>query len=246
MPKVLVGLPTYDCRSDTRQLLYLYGAQRDNLITDVRTKQISALCWCFNELYCGALNNRTYDYFLLLHADIVPYAPQNWISKLIAEATNAGADLISVVSPIKNPDGLTSTALETLEHPTPRRVSMHEVMQLPQTFAAADVAKQFGYADDTAQTLLINTGCMLMDLRHNRDHWEQMRFRTHDDIVKRDGKFVSTFTPEDWDFSRQAYARGLRVAATRAVSLIHNGSADYTNARAWGNLEHDAMQNTGV
>lgn len=244
--KLLIGLPTYDSRIDARLGLYLYGARRDNLITDVRTRQLSALCWCFNTLYVDALNDRTCDYFLLIHADIIPIAPMGWISKLIQEATNAHADLISVVSPIKNANGLTSTALQTREHATPRRISMTEAMQLPQTFRAADVAKLFGCENDAAQELLINTGCMLMDLRRNRDVWESMHFRTHDDIVKRDGKFVATFTPEDWDFSRQANAHGLTVAATRAVSLIHNGNADYRNDHAWGDMAHDALENIGT
>lgn len=246
MPKVLVGVPTYNGQVDARQALYLFAARRDNLITDVRTRSLSLLAYCFNSLWCEALNDKTYDYFLLLHADIVPTAPIGWLSKLIQEATNARADLLSAVVPIKNQDGLTSTALQTEQHAIPRRLTLHEVMQLPATFAAADVAKQFGYPDDTAQQLLVNTGCMLMDLRRNRDKWEQMYFRITDRIEKRNGKFVPLVDPEDWDFSRQAHAQGLKVAVTRAVTLLHNGSADYSSAGVWGNLEHDTLENIGV
>lgn len=246
MPKILIGLPTYDSRSDTRQLLSLYGARRDNLSTVVRTRQLSALCWCFNHLWTDALNDKTFDYFLLLHADIIPQAPIGWIAKLIAEAETAHADLISVVSPIKNPNGLTSTALVTTQHPTPRRLTMHEIAQLPATFKAVNVAKLFDCAGDSEQELWINTGCMLMDLRRKRAVWESMHFRTHDDIVRRGNQLVATFIPEDWDFSRQAHINGLTVAATSAIKLVHNGAADYSNYGAWGNMLHDMQENTGV
>lgn len=239
MPKILVGLPTYDNTIDARLGLFLYGARRDNIITDIKTRQLSALCWCFNHFWADALNDKTYDYFLLIHADIVPMAPMGWISKMISEAESAKADLLSVVSPLKNKDGLTSTGLETAAHMTPRRVSMTELMQLPQTFKAADVAKVFGWTDHAEQRLLINTGCMLVDLRRNRDRWEQMWFKTIDRIEKRDGKFVPTFVPEDWDFSRQAIEQGLTPAATRAVKLIHRGMRDYPNDEAWGDMPRD-------
>lgn len=237
--KILVGLPTYDCTNDARLGLFLYGARRDNLSIDVKTRQLSALCWCFNILWAEALNIKTYDYFLLIHADIVPTAPMGWISKMIAEAENAKAHILSVVSPLKNKDGLTSTALETAAHMTPRRVSMTELMELPQTFKAADVAKAFGWSDHAEQRLLINTGCMLVDLRHKRDVFETMYFKTIDRMERRDGKFVPTFVPEDWDFSRQAIDNGLTTAATRAVRLIHRGMADYANDTAWGEMKTD-------
>lgn len=239
MSKILIGLPTYDNRTDARQALFLYSARVDNLQTVVQTKQLSALCWCFNWFWANVLNDKTIDYFLLMHADIIPIAPIKWISKLIAEAENAHADLFSVLSPIKNEDGLTSTALVSAEHPHERRLTMTEAMQLPQTFDAGDVAKAFGWQSDSAVRLMVNTGLMLVDLRRNRDKWETMWFKTVDRVEKQGGKFVATFTPEDWDFSRQAHANGLRVAATRAVTLLHHGAADYRNDQAWGTKAAD-------
>ncbi len=239
MPKILIGLPTYDNRTDARQALFLYGARLDSIQTLIQTKQLSALCWCFNWFWANALNDKTVDYFLLIHADIVPVAPQKWISKLIAEAENAHADLFSVLSPIKNQDGLTSTALASAEHPHERRLTMTEAMQLPETFDADDVANVYGWQSDTDTTMLVNTGLMLVDLRRNRAKWETMWFKTVDRVEKQNGKFVATFVPEDWDFSKQAHANGLRVAATRAVTLIHHGAIDYRNDAAWGTKAAD-------
>jgi len=237
--KILVGLPTYDNTIDARLGLFLYGARRDNLSIDVKTRQLSVLCWCFNHLWAEALNNKTYDYFLMIHADIVPMAPTGWISKMIAEAENAKAHVLSAVAPIKNTDGLTSTALETAAHMQPRRLSMTEVMQLPQTFKAGDAAKVFGWSEHAEQRLLVNTGCMLVDLRRKRDVFETMCFKMIDGMERREGKFVPTFVPEDWDFSRQAIANGLTTAATRAIRLVHRGMADYANDSAWGTMQAD-------
>lgn len=239
MPKVLIGLPTYNNQIDARLSLFLFNARTDNIQTLVKTKQLSALCWSFNHFWADALNDKTFDYFLLIHADIVPIAPQRWITKLIGEAERTHADLISVVSPLKNTDGLTSTALISNTHAVERRLSMTEVHKLPETFGADEVAKLYGWQDDENKRLLINTGCMLADLRRNRAIWETMWFKTIDRVVKRDGKFVATFVPEDWDFSEQAHANGLQVRATRAIELIHHGASDYYNNKVFGTKESD-------
>ena len=239
-------MPTYNNQSDTRQGLFLYAARRDGLNIKVRARQISALCWNFNTLFCEALNDKTVEYFLLMHADIVPYEPQGWISKLIAEANTAGAEILSAVVPVKNKTGITSTAAQSAEHPTPRRLTMREAYQLPVTFKARDLAELYGWQGHTDVQLLTNTGLLLLDLRRKRNVFEKMHFYTRDGIEKRDGKFVATFAPEDWNFARDAHANGLTLAATRAVKVMHSGHADYDNASAWGDLEHDTLENSGT
>jgi hypothetical protein len=243
MTKVLVALPTYDDTSSTRQHIYLWGAQTDRIQIVPSTRGISALCWCFNWLYTRALNDKTYDYFLLLHADIIPINPPHWVGKMISEADRVGADILSIVSPLKSSEGLTSTALVSDQHPQGRRVTMFEcVKQLPETFTDRELIEAFGWQNETHVQIRVNTGCMLLDLRRKRELFEQMHFRTHDNIIKRDGKFVATFIPEDWDFSDQAYKLGLKVAASRVVQLLHHGATDYRNGGAWGTTEHDTEE----
>jgi hypothetical protein len=237
--KVLVALPTYDDTTNSRQALSLYAARCDTLSVQIKTLQLSALCWCFNQLWADCLNDRTIDYFLLIHADIVPLAPVRWISKLIAEAERVHADLLSAVSPLKAPDGLTSTALVSQEHPKERRLALAEVYRLPETFKAAEVARLFGWESHSQIRLLVNTGCLLLDVRKHRNLWEEMYFKTVDRIERRGGKFVATFEPEDWNFSKQAAERGLLAAATRAVKLVHHGAVDYTNDQGWGTRLQD-------
>lgn len=232
MTRVLVGLPTYDNTADARQILALQAAQRDNLYLDIKTHSVSLLAHSFNLFWCDALNDRTYDYFLLMHADIVPLAPVSWIRKMISEADKIHTDLFSIVSPVKSPQGYTSTALAG---ETKRKLTMHEVMQLPETFTGEHVQRLFGQDEGF---LLVNTGLMLCDLRHNRDKWEDMHFGISDWIDRVDGKFIACNEPEDWDFSRQAHALGLRVAASRCVTIAHRGGTDYRNDVEWG-VEHD-------
>ena len=246
MTKIIVGLPTYDNRTDTRQGLFLYGARADNLNIAVKARQISALCWNFNTLYAEALNDKDADYFLLIHADIVPIEPPFWIRKLISELNTTGADILSAVVPVKNKTGITSTALQSAEHPTPRRLTMREAMQLPPTFKARDVAELYGWQTHIDVQLLTNTGLLLLDLRRKRRIFEKLHFYTHDNIEKRGDKFVATFAPEDWNFARDAHANGLITAATRAVKVLHSGHADYDNASAWGDWEHDTLENSGT
>ena len=116
------------------------------------------------------------------------------------------------------------------------------VKQLPETFTDRELIEAFGWQNETHVQIRVNTGCMLLDLRRKRELFEQMHFRTHDNIIKRDGKFVATFIPEDCDFSDQAYKLGLKVAASRVVQLLHHGATDYRNGGAWGTTEHDTEE----
>lgn len=194
----------------------------------------SALTFNFNGLWCQALNRRTalnLDRFLMIHTDIQPLGT-DWLDRMLALMDETRADVLSVVSPIKDTNGLTSTALDTAAW-TPRRLTLREVHALPETFDGAFVREKYG------ANLLINTGLMLVRLT---EPWAQDVCFTIDNRVARiDGQFVPFFEPEDWKFSRWCHARGLKVVATRAIQLRHLGSAMYDNVHAWGTMPVDAM-----
>jgi len=139
--------------------------------------------------------------------------------------------VLSAISPIKSGFGLTSTALDT--HPwRPQRLTMAEVMDAPETFDC-DYARQRWGAD-----LLINTG--LMVFRLDNEWCERICF----DIVCRNwrdekGVFQCDVEPEDWRFSRWCNARGLKVATTRKVELLHKGPNDFNNFGTWGMWKTD-------
>ncbi len=205
----------------------------------------SALTMNFNDLWSRALNRRAKeptDRFIMLHTDLEPTA-NDWLDKLLALLDETGADVLSVISPIKDSRGLSSTALDTCRW-TPRRLTFREIYELPETFDGGFAKEKFG------APLLLNTG--LMVVRFEGSWIEEACFGVDNLIVNCGGQFRTFFEPEDWRFSRWCNARGLKLVATRAIPLLHRGSLAYSNAMAWGanpvdkeNLASSAAVQTG-
>jgi hypothetical protein len=202
----------------------------------------SLLAHGFNNAWCTALNMRKthgIKYFAMLHADVGP--GRFWMDTLIDELTRTGADAISCVIPIKDEKGLTSTGLDY--RPTEnmrmlRRLTMTEVMDLPETFGPEDTPEEWGMRD---APLLVNTGCWVCDF--TKPWVEKVRFQVTD-MIGRDnntGQFVAISDPEDWDFSRQLHTHGLKLKATRKVQIDHQGLFHYSNDTAWGTWQHDQI-----
>ena len=234
--KVLVAIPTYDGNNNYGVTKRILDAGRRDLTITFTSRQSSFLTLGFNEFWCMALNDRRYDYLVMLHADLPPNTDR-WVSMLIKTCESVHADVLSVVSPLKMETGATSTALtreRVFGHH--RRLTLKEVYKLPETFNAEHAAKLFGWSGDT--TLLVNTGCMVVSMK-KRATLETMLFTTNNWIFKDpDGKFRAVSEAEDWNWSVQAKDRGLSVWATRAIPLVHVGTKEYSNESAWGD-EHD-------
>jgi hypothetical protein len=151
------------------------------------TMGCSLLCKGFNELWTLALNNQAelgFTHFAMLHSDIVP--EDGWLDLLVDEQQRTGADVVSCVSPLKSGEGLTSTAIDgDGEWNLSRRLTMREVMKLPETFGVEDC----GVPDCSPSSphwnpnrrLLVNTGCWIADL--SKPWVRQFHFRTEDRIV---------------------------------------------------------------
>ncbi len=207
--------------------------------------------------------------FLMLHDDIVP--EQFWMDKLLAELDETGADLISVVVPIKDSRALSSTALDDPDDPWEvyRRLTMHEVGQLPETFTAGDCWQKFpeseirGVSDfhgmkdvpwGQMRPLLLNTGCWACRFDRPWRHKVHFEINTRIAFVTDRGKiipntdyregmkgqFTNQVMPEDWLFSRQLNALGCDIRATRKIKLSHMGDAPFPNYDcSWGKWQTD-------
>lgn len=227
-PNLFLGLPTYGgARFNTMPIL---GAvQMQQSFEKVITMEVdsSLLAAAFNMLLIRALEARDMgqaDWFLLLHADIVPIETTRWIDILWAARCSVKADVISAVVPIKDQRGVTSTALETSQLYAPRRLTMREIHEQDETF--------------TDEKLLINTGMLMINLRN--PFIDKIRFSIGDAILLTpDGTRLVGTTPEDWDFSRQCHAAGVPVWATKAVKLSHVGRFNYPNFGTWGSEDED-------
>jgi hypothetical protein len=105
----------------------------------------------------------------------------------------------------------------------PRRMTLTELAEMPTTFDAE----------------LLNTGLWVCKLgpwclEENDDGSQKFVFDVTNRIVKRSGRRVALFEPEDWKFSRQLRAAGLRIMATKSLTVIHEGEIGFSNRDVWG------------
>jgi predicted O-methyltransferase YrrM len=171
-------------------------------------------------------------HFLMQHSDIVP--EMLYLDKMVAIMEKTGADVLSAIVPIKDNFGFTSTALdEPVGDWDPywrvRRLTLHEVFnKYPPTF--------------TGDTLLLNTGLMLVDMTKEwtRDT-ENVYFTLEDRIKRYRGRRMAFMMPEDWGFSRMARKKGAKLYATREIKLEHYGPSAYSNAFSWGTQQTDFL-----
>jgi hypothetical protein len=200
----------------------------------IRADGCSLLAHNFNRLWCQALNERRangFTHFAMHHAD--QGADAGWLDALLGELERTGADIISVVVPLKDGRGLTSTALYNPQTAAVQRLTMREVMNLPETFEADDISYALG------RQLLVNTGLWVCRLDAT---WvdEFPGFEVRDAVVKcQDGQFRASVFSEDWNASAWWAKKGVKVVATRKVGVRHIGRAAFGNADAWGDWETD-------
>jgi hypothetical protein len=199
---------------------------------DLSCREGSLLGHVFNGLWCEARNKNRRErvhYFAMLHSDVVPQQ-RHWFDVLVEEMEQRDLDVLGAVVPLKDPKGLTSIALDGDDSFRPRcRLTMNEIHQLPETFTSADV----GYP------LLLNTGCWVCRF----DAWAYETHFTINDRIRFDeerGFDVAEVEPEDWNFSRQCNALGLKLGATRKLGVHHIGAARFTNSQPWGDWTFDS------
>lgn len=192
----------------------------------------------FNHALAAALNMRRtagVSHLAFLHADICPAV--GWLDVLLEELERTGADTISAVAPFKSESGLTSIGVSTGDVFCPRRLTLKEVFQLPETFAAEDVERVLGFDGP----LLPNTGCFLMNLRRP---WVDAvtaagelawRFEFKHTVSRgSDGQFYAMGQDESFLLGEHMATVGAVAVATRKVALVHEGGGRWPNTRAWG------------
>ncbi len=251
-PRVFVALPSYNGFIKAQALLGLLLPSATCFL-HYELGFGSLLATNFNHLLCKARNSRAegkWTDFGMHHADIS--APPGWLDVMVEEKRRVGADILSVVVPIKDERRLTSTGT-VQEGGHIRRLTLKEVHHLPETFCAADLA-QLGIHTP----MVVNTGLMLVDftrawsdefhfsigdaIQRTGGHQEEMEYWCVEDgrnVLKKELVWVgSTYSPaclpEDWNFSSWANARGLKVYATRKVPVGH-----WDGGACWDNGKHD-------
>lgn len=197
----------------------------------------SLLAYNFNQLWTKALNAFPRpDFFAMHHSDIM--APPGWVDDLIEEMDAADADVCSAVVAIKDGRGFTSTALlDTQGGEGPglvRRVTQQELAVLPQTFDRDRLAECYGKKSEAERfALLLNSGlwvCRFGWGARQPDWIEKVNFSIGDriDLVKDEThptgqRYVARCYPEDWAFSTQLAALGVRAVASQRLRTMHFG-----------------------
>lgn len=234
--EVFLGMPGYG-NMTAGAARGLWFACKDVGRPIVKYQNGSLLAANFNMLWVTALNMQRagypIKYFAMLHDDIAP--EDGWLDTLIDEMEAKDLDVLCAVSPIKDQMGLTSIALERPDGDTWRvlgRLTMSEVFKLPETFTSEDVGFR----------LLLNTGCWVckFDPAWAPNVYFTINDRNYFDVVQ--DCYKSQVESEDWFFSRLCYEQGLKLGATRKVSLSHRGSAEFGNTHPWGQWTFDEAQ----
>lgn len=227
--RIFLCMPTHNGSANLWAARAFYRAPSARLPLFYAESSRSLLANCFNLLWAGALNlakQERLTHFVMLHSDVIP--EDFWVDRLYEEITRTQAAVVSTVLPIKDIQGITSTAISAAgedEWEVERRLTMREVYSLPETFSAADC----GYPD---RALLVNTGCWIADLSFFED--KRIGFEIRDRLTLREGFVAPQCIPEDWNFSREVHQAGGKVLATRKIKAQHVGSHAFTNEQAWG------------
>ena len=187
----------------------------------------SILPFCFNNCWVIMLNNRKklgITHFAMIHGDVCPEGL--WLDVMMDEMERVGADIVSAVIPFRGDTGLTSTAIaDPGDSIRQRRLTLTEAFERGTTW--------------TEPGLLVNTGLWVARIDPSNRWYEDVCFRQTDWLVQtKSGSFKALTLSEDWDFSRQCIARGLKLYATLAVKL-HHGSKHSHNHHPWGRMTRD-------
>ncbi|MHC4445225.1 MAG: hypothetical protein ACYTA5_21715 [Planctomycetota bacterium] len=249
-PKIFVGMPAYSKTGNWDEAWHGFivrPTDEENLSVIQSKFSNSLLSRSFNHLYAHALGARTSQgvtHFAMLHSDVAPEA--NWVDLLWEEIETLQADIVSAVMPIKSALGLTVVAFDRPDPWMPRRLTMTEIMRLPETFgcqATVDMG-----LNPEGHRLMVGTGCWICDLRKpwvdvTDENGHLKCYFTIRDCIRRnpDGSYFVGVQSEDWNFSRmvQDVDPTAKVLATRKVTLNHMGEGAYPNDRAWGQWKHD-------
>ena len=234
--KVMIMIPRYNNWLSWGTACSIFGRPSKNKSLDIIpiSSKGSLLAYIFNVMWCNVLKFHklhNLKYVGMIHSDVE--ASQGWIDTLIEEMNATGADLVSAVCPIKSQHGLTSTAVYRSGESACRRLTLHEIHRLPETFNEKDINNILGHDG----TLLINTGCWLMNVKS--DFADKIRFHIDDRIIKDiHGDPVAAVMPEDWNMSVELNKLGAKIFATRKVGITHHGEAAFENSK-WGEWETD-------
>ncbi len=190
----------------------------------------SLLAHAFNDCLVACHEMGGFDYFGMLHADVS--CSDDWLGVMVRLLEKHRLDVLHTVIPIKDSNGLTSTAVAYSDDPWAcvRRITTTELAKLPETF---DIDALRECYDKNAIRLLPNTGCIIM----RNDDWlrDFPGFNIMDRISRHGDHWSSDVVPEDWNFGHWCARNGIKVGGTKAVLAVHHqAQGSFSNNEVWG------------
>src|SRR3984957_20532908 len=239
--RVFLAAPFYGNIDPSCLTGWLHATQRRDygVVVETHPKQSSALCNNFNSAFCECMNTReqkNWTAMAMIHADIG--TQPGWLDIMLEEMEREEAFVCSAVCCIKDARGATTTGVSGPHRQGVRRLTMTEIMKLPETFDLDDV--RIFDQEPRWNYLAINTGLWVMRLGEWMEDFPG--FCTLDRITRSDdGTYTASVLTEDWNFSAWLAAKKRRVVATRKVKTEHFGSYGYPNDRVWGEWKTDVI-----
>jgi hypothetical protein len=229
--RAFLALPNnHDIESETWESARDCVKGRKDISAYVWRRQFSILPANFNRCVVNCLNAGSFDFFSILHSDISVDA--GWLGVIMDEMDRVGADVMHASVPIKNGEGLSSTAIGYSDDPWSlvRRVTMTELHQLPETYDLKTVQEVI---DPEAKRLLCNTGCLVIRIC---DWFKNFTgFRNLDRIVRlSEDVWQDDTVPEDWNFGHWCADNGVNVWGTRKAVTHHWGRQRFSSDMIWG------------
>jgi 2-polyprenyl-3-methyl-5-hydroxy-6-metoxy-1,4-benzoquinol methylase len=193
----------------------------------------------FNMMLCSSYSERKdkeLTHIAMAHSDIG--AQSGWLDVLLEEMDRLDADIMTTVLPIKDERGLTTTGIRYPEVWGTRRLTMHEIARLPETFSIDDT-------DEPRGTLAINTGLWVARFdERSRIPWHRFEgFHPKHKIDWSDPENPQAwFDSEDWLFSDWLAKEGIKAYATRKPVAFHRGGQDFGNQGTWGTWDRELQR----
>ena len=253
---IYIAAPCYNGMSvHTSKALLQCGRSKYDVV--IQEQDYSILCYNFNVMWCDMLNKRRSGedvrYFCMIHSDVNivdDLIEGNWLDVFVDLLEEREVDVLSVVSPLKDNRGVTSTGIYDVEKEViVKRLTMTEVKKLPQTFGMYDIWEKIDIDIGSVKgkeknKLVVNTGLMLVKV----DDWcEKVFFHDKHYVLKVTDTetgvvtFIAQVVSEDWMFSVDVQKLGMKVEATTKLAIEHIGKCGYGNYGAWGTLKVDDL-----
>lgn len=195
----------------------------------------------FNELWVLFLHSRGMLKLAagaMIHSDIG--AEMGWLSKMWTIMNRVNADFLSVVVPIKNNEGWTSTAIHDAKTKAIRRLSLKQCFAYPPTFCMSDIGPE-------EDCLCPNSGLWIC--RANLPQWEHIdeegrlifHWECKDAITRNEERkiYETKGLSEDWHAGLMMKSLGIKVYCTTEVRCTHYGMGAWDNHTPWGTAESE-------